>query len=254
MISELRLYRITCYVMAAATVFFLLWASRFPKGKRRYYLPIPVLCGILSLAYFGMSIEFYQVTTPTEQPIQTSRYVDYFLTGPLMVTIAGIVAGASRRQLVALNVVMVGWTGATLAGYFLTEPTVYVANVANFVLLGVLAYMLIWPITRRSGEKSGERVLLYGKLRNLLLILFGAYLVIGLMSRQGFGLLDAFSGIFIGSYIDFLTRTGFCLLVLRATSATDQIIGEIKSGGAGEGGSDGVALEQSDDAAVEPAD
>jgi bacteriorhodopsin len=248
------MYRITFYVMAAATVGVLLWISRFPKGRRRYYLPLPIICGILSLAYFGMSIGDYQVMTPTGQPVQTSRYVDYFISGPMMVTVAGIVAGASRRQLVGLNVVMVTWTGSILAGYFLTEPIVYAANIANFVLFGVLAYILIWPITRRSGEQGGERVLLYGKLRNLLLILFGAYLVLGLLSRQGLGLLDAFSGIFAGSYLDALTRIGFCLLILRATDATDQIIEGIESGDTGEDGSDGVTLEKSDDSTIDPAD
>lgn len=253
MVAPIEFYRITFYVMAAATVGFLLWVSRFPKGKRRYYLPLPIICGILSLSYFGMSMEFYELTTPTGQPVQTSRYLDYFISGPMMITIAGIVAGASRRQLVGLNAIMIAWTSATVAGYFLTEPVVYVANIANFVLLGVLAYTLIWPITHRSGEQGGERVLLYGKLRNLLLILFGAYLVIGLISRQGLGLLDAFSGIFVGSYLDALTRIGFCTLILRATDATDQIIEEIESGGADDR-SDGVTLEKSDDSTVDPAD
>lgn len=254
MIPELTLYRYTFYAMAALTGFFLLWVARFPTGKRRYYLPIPIICGILTLAYFGMSFELYQVTTPTGQPVQTSRYVDYYIAGPMMVTIAGIVAGASRRQLVGLNLVMVSWTTATVAGYFLEEPLSYGANIANLVLLGLLAYILIWPITRKSGEQSGERVLLYGKLRNLLLILFGAYLVIGLISRQGFGLLDAFSGIFIGSYLDVLTRVGFCVLVLRATDATDQIINEIESNDPGDDGSGGVTLEKSEESGVEPAD
>ncbi|SEQ70306.1 bacteriorhodopsin [Natrinema salaciae] len=253
MIPELTLYRLTFYVMAAMTGFFLVWVAQFPEGKRRYYLPIPILCGILALAYFGMSLDQFQVMTPTGQPVQTSRYVDYYLSGPLMITIAGIVAGASRRELVTINTVMVSWTTATVAGYFLTEPASYVANIANIVLLGVLAYLLIWPITRRSGEQSGERVLLYGKLRNLLLILFVAYLVVGLISRQGFGLLDAFSGIFAGSYLDILTRVGFCVLVLRATDATEQVIDDISSDGTGDDGSDGVALEK-EESAVEPAD
>ncbi|WP_226004646.1 bacteriorhodopsin [Natrinema salinisoli] len=253
MIPELQMYRITFYVMAAATVGFLAWVARFPKGKRRYYLPLPIICGILALAYFGMSTGDYQLMTPTGQPVQTSRYLDYFISGPMMVTIAGIVAGASRRQLVGLNVVMVGWTSATLATYFLQPPFTLLAVIANFGLFGVLAYVLVWPITRSSGEQGGERVLLYGKLRNLLLILFSAYLVVGLLSRQGFGLLDAFSGIFVGSYLDALTRIGFCTLVLRATDATDQIIEGIESSGADDG-SDGVTLEKSDESAVDPAD
>lgn len=254
MIPELTLYRISFYVMAAATVFFLGWVARFPNGKRRYYLPIPILCGILSLAYFGMSKELYLLTASTGEPIQPSRYADYFTAGPIMVTITGIVAGASRRQLVAINALMVSWTGAILGGYLLEPPAMYVANVATFVLIGVFAYMLIWPITRRSGEQSGERVLLYGKLRNMLLLLFGFYLILGFLSRMGLGLLDAFSGIVVGSYLDILTRFVFCVLILRATDATGQIIDEIESDGAGDDGSGGVTLEKADESAVEPAD
>lgn len=253
MIPAETLYRITFYAMAVVTGFFLLWVSRFPEGKRRYYLPIPLMCGILSLAYFGMSTQQFFVTTPTGQPVQVSRYIEYYTVGPMMVTITCMVAGATRRQLIATNAVMVSWTSASVAGYLLTEPAVYVANIANFALLGLLAYILIWPITRQSGKQGGERVLLYGKLRNLLLLLFGGYLVIGLLSRQGFGLLDAFSGIFLGSYIDALTRIGFGVLVLRATDATDQLIAEIESDDAGDGGSGGVTLEKVDKSPVDPA-
>ncbi|QLG49616.1 bacteriorhodopsin [Natrinema halophilum] len=254
MIPAETLYRIMFYVMAAATGLFLLWVAQFPEGKRRYYLPVPIICGILSLAYFGMSTQQFFVTTPTGQPVQVSRYIEYFTVGPMMVTITGMVAGASRKQLITLNALQISWTSATVAGYFLTEPTVYVANIANFVLLGLLAYWLIWPITRQSGNQSGERVLLYGKLRNLLLLLFGAYLVVGLLSRQGFGLLNAFSGIFVGSYIDALTRIGFGVLVLRATGATGQLIEELESGDMGDDGSDGVTLESSEESSVELAD
>lgn len=254
MIPAETFYRISFYVMAAATVFFLGWVARFPTGKRRYYLPIPILCGILSLAYFGMSKELYLLTASTGEPVQPSRYADYFTAGPIMVTIAGIVAGASRRELIALNTLMVSWTGAILVGYFLEPPAMYAANVATFVLIGVFAYMLIWPITRRSGEQSGERVLLYGKLRNMLLLLFGFYLILGLLSRMGLGVLDAFTGIFVGSYLDILTRLVFCVLVLRATDATSQIIDEIESDGPGNDGSGDITLEKTDESAVDPAD
>ncbi|WP_254521537.1 bacteriorhodopsin [Natrinema caseinilyticum] len=245
MIPPETLYRIMFYAMAVAAGFFLVWISRLPQEKRRYYLIIPIICGITSLAYFSMSTQQFFVTNPTGQPVQVGRYIEYFTVGPMMVTITCMVAGASRRQLIATNAVMVSWTSATVAGYFLTEPAVYAANIANFALLGLLAYILVWPITRQSGKQGGERVLLYGKLRNLLLILFGGYLVLGLLSRQGFGLLDAFSGIFLGIYLDALTRIGFGVLVFRATDATDQLIAEIGSDDAGDGG---VTLEKGDPA------
>jgi len=76
--------------------------------------------------------------------------------------------------------------------------------------------------------------------RNLLLLLWVFYLIMGFVSRQGLGLLDAFGGIFVVSYLDILARIGFGVLVLRATDATDQVIESLRSSDAGDDGSDGV--------------
>lgn len=260
MIPELTMYRIGFYVMAITTVAFLAWISRKPAGTRRYYLPIPIICGTLSLAYFGMSIELLRLTTPDGQPVPLSRYADYFVTAPLMILVAGLVAGATRRQLAALVLLVVGWISATLAGFFLTEPASLAANVLTFGLLGLIVYALLWPITKRSGTTSGERVLLYGKLRNLLLLLWVSYLVLGLITRQGLGLLDAFGGIFVGAYLDIATRIGFGLLVLRADDAMAHLIGDIESGGGSDDEGDEVTFTEPSDAGgeadpdVEPAD
>lgn len=258
MIPELEMYRIGFYVMAVATVAFLAWLSRKPSGTRRYYLPIPIICGTLSLAYFGMSIELLRLTTPNGQPVPMSRYVDYFVTVTFQVGVAGLVAGATRRQLAALVVLANGWVAATLAGYFLTPPESIVANVLTFVLLGVMIYLLVSPVTKRSGTTSGERVLLYGKLRNLLILLWLSYLVLGLITRQGMGLLDAFGGIFMGAYLDIATRIGFGILVFRATDAMDQVVADIESGGGSDDtGGEVTFTEPSDgeaDPDIEPAD
>ncbi|PGF16134.1 rhodopsin [Natrinema sp. CBA1119] len=254
MIPELQLYRIAFYAMVAATVGFLVWIARMPAGKRRYYLPVPIICGTLALANFGMSAELFRITTAGGDPIPMSRYVDYTIATPIMVIVAGLIAGATRRQLAALVVLSFVWVGTSAARYLVDPTLAAVMNGVTIVsLIGIVSLML-WPITKRSGEQSGERVLLYGKLRNLLLLLWVFYLVMGFVSRQGLGLLDAFGGIFVVSYLDILTRIGFGVLVLRATDATDQVIESLKSPEAGDDGSDGVTLERSDDTAVDPAD
>ncbi|WP_408956795.1 bacteriorhodopsin [Natrinema sp. 74] len=254
MISELQLYRFTFYVLAAATVGFLVWVGRMPAGKRRYYLPIPALCATLALAYFGMSIELLRITTVDGHPTPMSRYVDYIIITPVTISTAGLVAGATRRQLAVTNALSLIWIGSTAAGYFLAPPLDSVASLITIVSLVVLIYMMVWPITKQSVEQSGERVLLYGKLRNLLILLWVLYLVFGFATRQNLGLLDAFTGIFFGAYLDVLTRIGFGVLVLRATDATGQLIEQIESDGSDGDGSSGVTLEKSDDAAVDPAD
>ena len=254
MIPELEMYRIGFYVSALATVGFLAWIARKPAGTRRYYLPVPIICGMLSLAYFGMSIELLRLTTPDGRAVPMTRYVDYYVTAPLMLLIAGLIAGATRRQLAALVVLVVSWISATLAGFFLTLPASLAANASTFVFVGLLAYMLIGPITRQSGTTSGDRVLLYGKLRNLLLLLWASYMVLGLITRQGTGLLDAFGGVFLGAYLDVATRIGFGLFILRADDAMEQLVDEIESSGGDDDSGDEVTFtEPSDgDAAADP--
>lgn len=229
MIPALEMYRIAFYVMAAAALGFLAWIWQKPAGTRRFYLPIPIVCGILSLAYFGMSMEMLHVSTPDGQPVYMTRYIEYFTTAVTMVVVAGMIAGATRRQIGALVVVVVSWIGSILASYFTTPPTSIVVNVLTLVLFGVIAYLMVGPITKRSGATSGERVVLYGKLRNLILLLWIAYLVLGLITRQGMGLLDAFGGIFLGAYLDVATRIGFGILLLRAPEAIEQVIAQSES-------------------------
>ncbi|SEH17471.1 Bacteriorhodopsin [Natronorubrum sediminis] len=246
MIPELEMYRIGAAITALATVAFLVWVARKPAGLRRYYLPVPIICGTLSLAYLGMSLELLRFTTPDGEPVALTRYVEYYVATPIMVVLAGMIAGASRRQLVTLVVLVFAWISVTIVGVFQTPPEALVLNGLTVVVLGVLIYTLVWPITARSGQTSGERVLLFGKLRNLLLLLWVGYLVIGVISRQGIGLLDAFGGIFVGAYLDIATRIGFGILVLRATDAMVDLR-DARTGG----DSDGTDVTFSDSSATD---
>lgn len=257
MIPELQMYRIVFYVMAAATALFLVWIARMPAGKRRYYLPVAIVCGTLSLAYFGMSIELARYTTPGGQPIPLSRYGDYVITAPIMITIAGLVGGATRRQLVAVNVLTVTWIGATVAAFFLTPPEQYAANLATLACLLAVVVVLLGPISRRARRQTGERALLFGQLRNLVVLLWLIYLVLGLSTRQGFGLLDAFSGVFVASYLDVFTRIGFGVLLLRGADAIDQVVDGDESAGDSDGRDGGdstgdVTIERTPDADLDP--
>lgn len=257
MIPELEMYRLGFYVTAVATLVFLGWVAKKPAETRRYYLPAPIVCGTLSLAYFGMSVELLRVTTPGGQPLPMTRYIDYFVATVIMIAVAGKVAGASRRQLAALVALTVGWIGLSLGRYFLTGTAALAVNLGTVVVLGALLYVMIWPVTKQSGRTSGERVLLYGKVRNLMILLWVAYLLIGIISRQGIGLLDAFGGIFVGAYLDIATRIGFGLLILRADDAVAHLADEAESDG-GDDGSGEVTFTESatgdSEPDVEPAD
>lgn len=233
MIPELEFYRVVFYVMAGATGLFLLWIARQPSGKRRYFLPIPIICGTLSLAYFGMSIELLRFESATGAAIPLSRFVDYVIAWPIMLLVTGIVAGATGRQLAALIVANTITLSGTITAWFFSGPEALAGYGVTVVGYLCIAYLLVWPIAIRSGDQGGERVLLYGKLRNLLLLLWFLFLVLGISTRQGLGLLDAFSGVFLGSYLDIIQRIAFGVLLLRATDATDQIVAQIESDGSG---------------------
>lgn len=233
MIPELQFYRFTFYVMAAVTGLFLLWIARLPSGKRRYLLPVPILCGTLALANFGMSIGLLRFEAATGAAAPLTRHVEYMIAWSSMAVIAGIIAGASKRQLFVLATLVVLAVGGII-GTYLTPPPLDTAFTASSVLLLLaISYLLVWPITIRSGNQTGERVLLYGKLRNVLLLMWGIFLCLAIFTRQGLGFLDAFTGVAIAAYLDVVFRIGFGAILLRATDGTDQIVARIDSGGSG---------------------
>ena len=104
--------------------------------------------------------------------------------------------------------------------------------------------MFLGPGARSAAETASGRRLLYGKLRNITMLAWLGYLVVGVLSRQSLAVLDGFVGVFLGVYIDVALYVGFGLLLLRTGDALDHLAGadEGMRSRSDAGGADGAAV------------
>lgn len=223
MIGELTLYTLTAGGMLLATLLIAGWVLQKPSAYRKFLLPIPCIVGVLVLSYGAMSQEFLTVPDSDGNPVTTARFLGYFFTYPIVVLYLGWLIDAPRKQTFAGSGLVLLFILAVLSNWFLEGVF---SALASLLLLGSLAailWIMFRPMTRAGSAVSMERQLTFWKLRNLLALIWIFYLLIGLTSRQGLGLLDPFTGVLIGIYLDALGHIGFAVLFLRAEATLDSL-------------------------------
>lgn len=255
MIGELEMYAFTAAVMALVAVPFAVLVARLPAERRRYYLPVVVL-PLVNVATFGvMSQGVLLFEGPDGSTIPLARLVAYAVIYPTTTVYIGLAGGVSRSgvaKMAGLVLVVVVGVGVNWA---VPDPFGSLGGLAMIAGLTVLAYLLLGPYARVAAGRSGERTLLFGKLRNLLLLLWASYVAVGLTSRQALGLLDTFAGVFMGNYIDLLGVVGFGIIVLGSRAGVEEAVdaegGLLERDPAGDDGEPAAAGTPTDD---EPAD
>ncbi len=222
MMSEQAMYLVLAAIMAVVTLGFSVPVTRVAEEKRKYYLPVVAIPAMMA-AGFGLMSQGILLPVIGGTTMPAARLAVYEIMFPLMAVYIGLAGGLGRRRtavvavsmfLVVLGVVL-NWAPAPLTslGNLLTL----------FALLGV-AYLLLGPYERLAREQSGELKLLYGKLRNLVLLMWVLYVVVGMSTRSGLGLLDVFSGIFMASYLDLVSTVTFGAILVGADDAMAQIV------------------------------
>lgn len=232
LIDEQTLYRYTAILLAVAAVGFLGWTARLADRHRRYGLLVTWVVGAIAVTYFGMSMGVLRFENVDGNAVPLTRFVGYQFSIALIVLTTGVVAGLSRRLLGALLLPFFMITGGTAGGWFLPDPYNSVAPLASLLSLPLVAYVLLRPGKRAAAETTPRRKLLYGKLANVVLLVWLGYLVVGIVSRQSAPeLLDAFVGVFLGTYLDVVIHLAFGVLLLRHTGALDDMVATGDDGG-----------------------
>jgi bacteriorhodopsin len=225
LLPEWQLYWYTAGLMAVFSVIFLLWTTRLSSHRRRYGLLVVYTSLVLMGAYAGMANALLRFESIEGAAVPVMRFVGYAFGTTTILFVTGHVGGFSRRLQVAMVIPFLGITGGTLGGWFFEPPLSQVASVSTLLSLPLIAYIFFGPGARAAAEKDSARRLLYGKLRNVELLAWLGYLVVGVLSRQNLALLDGFVGVFIGLYVDVALYLGFGLLLLRSGDALDSIAG-----------------------------
>ncbi len=230
LIDEQTLYRYTATLLAVAAVGFLGWTARLADRHRRYGLLATWVVGAMAVTYFGMSTGLLRLENVDGNAVPLTRFVGYQFSIALVIATTGYVAGLSKKMIAALLVPFFMIIGGTVGGWFLDDPLNSVASISSLLSFPLVAYLLLRPGARSAAGTTADRKLLYGKLRNIVLLVWLGYLVVGIVSRQNAGLLDAFVGVFLGAYLDVIIAVGFGTLLLRHTAALDDVVGASDEG------------------------
>lgn len=228
MIPEQDLYAIMAVVMAAVALAFWIAVSRHPTTSSRYFLPVVAVPAVAAVSFGSMAHGILLVERQDGHVVPVARLLMYAVVYPITAGYIGWAAGLRWRGIGALS----GGILLVIAGVgvnWLAPAYSGLGSMLVVVSLLAIAYLLLGPYNRRSRARPGELRLLFVKLRDLLLLLWALYVCLSLVTRQGFGLLDTFSGVFLGNYFDFLAIVGFGLILLRSPEAMTMLVEEADS-------------------------
>lgn len=235
MIDGLAIYQAFAFLFGFAAVGFLAWTFRQPPNRRPYGVAIVISCMAMAVANALMANEILTRVTADGVAYPHARFLGYFFAFGPVGWLLGTVAGASRRLTALLVVAIYGLPGSVLASWNLSGAAASVASVLVFAFIVVTVVLLVGPVYRAAGLVSDERRLLYGKLRNLSLLIWIVLPIVGVMSEQNLAILTSFAGIFLGSYIDLILIVGVGAITLRSPTALDQMSGNDGTGGVAAG-------------------
>lgn len=225
-VQEHTLYAVSAGIGLLATVVFLLRGRKYEGATGRYMLLAPFVTGALTVGYLIMALDMLVTFNPDGEPVYFSRYLMYTLTYPYLIYYLGVVSNASYRYRVIGAVGVLGFTYGTLVAQWMPEPVSSIAGLLSILIVALLVWMLFRPYTTPASSVSGDRRLMFSKIRNLFVLLFISYLLLAFMSRQALGFYDAFVGVFISSYIDLLGHIGAAGLILYSRNAVAEIARE----------------------------
>lgn len=223
--TEQEIYWYTAALMVFASLLFLAWTTRLGGRKRKYGFVVVYTSLVLTGTYLGMANGVLRYESIDGAAVPVTRFVGYLFGTTTILFMMGRVGAFSRRLQAAMMVPFLGIVGGTLGGWFFAPPISRVASLSSLLSLPLIAYILLGPGARSAADTTSDRRLLFGKLRNIMLLAWLGYLVVGMLSRQNLAVLDAFAGVFLGVYIDVALYIGFGLLLLRTGDALDQLAG-----------------------------
>jgi bacteriorhodopsin len=182
----------------------------------------------LTLGYAVMALDALVIET-ADGPVYLSRFAVYTLTYTVLMSYVGLVAGADLRTRVIPGIATLGFTYVTLVGQLAPEPIDSLGSLVVLASLTLVLWAFYRPLTRAARSVSGNRRLLFAKLRNLGTLVFISYLLLALMTRQALGLFDAFVGVFVAAYVDLLAHLGLAGLILYSRETIEELAAEHSS-------------------------
>ncbi|WP_336327658.1 bacteriorhodopsin [Halovenus sp. HT40] len=214
LVSATVIYFGTAALLGLSGAVFGLLALRESGDTRRMVLVGAVPALAMAVAYVFMGMEWVTVTTGGREQ-SVARFAGYSVVLGAIGVIVREVLGLGRRQFLTMTVVLLLTPWFALASW-LPDGGVLESVLTLCTILAYLGgvYYLFGPVTRRARAVSGQRRLLYAKLRNLFVLCWGALILQSALSEQALGLTNLFVGQLGASYTDIIFMIGIAALVV----------------------------------------
>ncbi|MDR5671593.1 Bacteriorhodopsin [Halalkaliarchaeum sp. AArc-CO] len=207
--------------MAVGTAYPLYGMARNPE-KYRFYGVLASITGIAFVAYVLMAFNIGTVTA-AGYDLPLPRYIDWLLTTPLLVLYLGMLVRPGRRlvaALVAVNVPIIGFgIGASLTIGPISWAMFGLSSVAYITLL----WMLLWELPARATIHDDRIEVVFGKLRNLTVVLWTLYPIVWLAAPTGAGLMLPAEEMVAFVYLDFISKVAFVVVAVNGAAALDAL-------------------------------
>lgn len=228
-LSESEIYGIGAVIAGLFLVLSVVLLRGFRGRQKKHALPFALLGGLFIIGYAGMSQGLFAPKTADGYPVHLLRYLIYIIGYGFTAGYAGLVAGAAFRYRVAVIGAVIGNSLATVGGQLLPGSLGSLFSLFSLVTLIFALWVLLGPLTKASKHVSGQRHLLFSKLRNITLLAFLTYFVIGLLARGTTGILDTFMSVFVTGYADVMIFGGIILITLTSPEAFEAMADEYDS-------------------------
>jgi bacteriorhodopsin len=210
--------------MTLGTIYFVAkgWSIRDTEQQEFYIITI-FIPAIAAAAYFSMATGFGLIEVDVAGlgtlDIYWARYADWLFTTPLLLLDLALLANADRNTiatLIGLDVFMIGTglVGALATEGQLTRILWWAISTGAFV---VLLYYLVGSLSAQAAQQAGEVGTLFGRLRNLVIVLWSLYPVVWILGTEG-GLNIIPLGIETAAFmvLDLTAKVGFGFILLRS--------------------------------------
>jgi bacteriorhodopsin len=179
-------------------------------------------CAVATLAYYamwdGVGVQ-YKTTDVTPRVIFWARYVDRFITSPLLLCALSAFAKAEFPVLISLLGADMIMMSSLALGAFVAGPNKYFWWVGAVILFVIMVSQLLSMLAKVEDEKRKEvmRTLIW-----LTIICWVGYIVLWLLGSEGTAALGLSQEVGLTTIIDLVSKAGVLFFLVANMDASDE--------------------------------
>jgi sensory rhodopsin len=204
-----QIFYTTATIMSLGAVVLLALSLRESGHVRKMLVLATLPAASMAVVYTSMGLGLLTVeVTAVGREQSITRFFGYTIVLGVFAYLEKDVIRLSWRQFGILYGVLLVTPWASLVSWVTRGSIESGMNVLAITAYLIGIYLLFGPLSREAQSESGERRLLFAKLRNIFVLGQGTLILQSAISEQSLGLTDFFVGQVGASYIDIILMFG----------------------------------------------